>query len=47
MNLCDVLGRKVLFGPNGVLECFFIVVTLFCDVGETAHLCVVSLKLKT
>lgn len=33
MDLCDVLRWKVLFGPNGVLECFFIVVTLFCDAG--------------
>lgn len=37
MNLCDV-GQKVLFGPNGVLECFFIVVTLFCDVGGDCSL---------
>lgn len=43
----QVLRREVLFGPNVGLECVFIVVTLFCDAGETARLGVVSLGLKT
>lgn len=43
VNLCDVLRRKVLFGPNGVLECFFIVVILFCDSeGDCSLVCGVT-----